>query len=164
MTDITGWCARAGAFAAIALFSTAAMAQGQSTLLPPECKGKTSAALDQCVRELTVPTGSEFFEPIEQKTDPRALLNCNLINRADQGFCISRNEIILECRKPARYSDFNACANRLIVRLQSPRAAECARAAPGQREACVVRNKVMGECLKEPWLYFICLGEKLYPK
>lgn len=164
MIITAGRCARVSALVAIMLWSTAALAQAQSTLLPPQCAGKTGAQLDQCVRDLTAPTGVEIFEPIEQKTDPRALLNCNMINRADQGFCIARNEIILECRKPAKYANFDACVNPLIARQQRPRSAECSRAAPGQQNACALRNKYMSECLKDPWLYFICLGEKMYTK
>jgi hypothetical protein len=146
------------------LWSTAPLAQAQSTLLPPQCAGKTGAQLDQCVRDLTAPTGVEVFEPIEAKTDLRALLNCNMVNRADQGFCIARNEIILECRKPARYADFDACAGQLISRPQQPRIADCSPAAAGQQNACTLRNKYMTECLKDPWLYFMCLGEKMYSK
>ena len=152
------------ALAAFMLWPMAASAQTQSTLLPPECKGKTGGALDQCVRELTAPSSSEFFEAYEEKADPSALLNCNLINRADQGFCIARNEIILECRKVAKHPDFDACTRELIVRPPLPRAANCPRVASGQRDLCALRNKYLSECLQNPWLYFSCLGEKLYSK
>src|SRR5882757_1167075 len=84
----------------LTLLSGTAMAQSQSTLLPPQCADKTGARLDQCVRDLTAPSGNGQFAPIDAKTDLRMLLNCNMVNPADQGFCIARNEIILECRKP----------------------------------------------------------------
>jgi hypothetical protein len=164
MTKASRRSVAVSAFAIVWLGTTLAADQGPSTLLPPQCKGKTGAELDQCVRDLTAPSGVEIFEPIERKTDPRALMNCNMINRADQGYCIARNEIVITCRAPARYSDFDACVNRLITRPQPPRLADCTRAASNQRELCALRNKFMNECLKEPWLYFICLGEKLYPK
>jgi hypothetical protein len=162
MTNAARWCAVAGTCAAL-LSSIAAIA-APSTLLPPQCAGKTGAELDLCVRDLTAPTGVEVFVPIEAKPDPRTLLNCNLVNPADQGFCIARNEIILECRKPGRYADFNACAAELISRPQQPRIADCSSAAAGQQNACALRNKYMAECLKDPWLYFICLGEKMYSR
>ncbi|MEO8441836.1 MAG: hypothetical protein ABI547_05070 [Betaproteobacteria bacterium] len=162
MTHAARWCAIAGTCAAL-LYPIAATA-APSTLLPPECAGKTGAALDQCVRDLTAPTGVDVFEPIEAKPDPRTLLNCNLLISADQGFCIARNEIILECRKPGKYPDFGACVSRLISRQQQPRIADCSRAAAGRQNACALRNKHLPECLKDPWLYFMCLGEKTYPK
>ena len=101
------------------------------------------------------------FEPSDAKPDPRTLLNCNILIPADQGFCIARNEIILECRKPGKYPDFDACISRLISRQQQPRVAECPRTAAGQQNACALRNKYLTECFKDPWLYFMCLGENM---
>ena len=164
MSNIATRGAGLGALGAGMLLLAIAAAHAQSTILPPACFGKTGAELDQCVRDLTAPAGTETFEPIERKADPRSLLNCNVVDRADQAFCIARNEIILECRTPARHADFDACANRLVARLQPPRAADCARAAPRQREFCAARNNFLGECLQDPWLYFICLGEKYNPR
>jgi hypothetical protein len=147
------------------LASTAAFAQqSQSTLLPPQCAGKSGAQLDQCVRDLTAPGSVEQFDPVEQKPNPSVLMNCNLANAADQGFCIAHNEIVLECRTVKKYPDFDACANRLITRPAPPREADCSRVAANQKQTCALRNKVFAECLKDPWLYFICLGEKLYGK
>ena len=143
----------------------AATAHAQSTLLPPACAGKTGAQLDQCVRDLTLPTGPDRFEPAAQlPPDPSQLLNCLMVNRADENFCIWRNEIILECRNRAKYPDFDTCTARLIERPQLPRAADCARVAPSQRSQCALRNKSFSECLKDPWRYFICLGEKMQSK
>ena len=164
MSIISRRFAGVGALAAILLCPANAIAQPQSTLLPPQCAGKTGAQLDQCVRDLTAPTASEHFEFIQPKTDPRAILNCSMLNHADQGFCIARNEIIIECRKPAKYADFDGCVSRLITRPQLPRVVDCSRADSSQRKACALRNKYMTECLQDPWLYFICLGEKMYPK
>jgi len=100
------------AFAIVWLGATLAADQAPSTLLPPECKGKTGTELDQCVRDLTAPSAVETFEPIMRKTDPRALMNCNMINRADQGYCIARNN-----RAP------------LIARAQPPTSGKPARCA-----------------------------------
>ncbi len=138
-----------------------AAASAQSTLLPPECAGKTGAQLDQCVRDITQTHTMGKFEPTEQKVDPRQLLNCGTVNPADESFCIARNQVILECRVPAKHPDFEACANRLMSRPQPPRVADCSRVAPAQRNRCQARNKIFTECVKDPWLYFVCLGEKM---
>jgi hypothetical protein len=140
-----------------------AFAADQATLLPPQCAGKNGALLDQCVRDLAVPTAIEQIEQEQAKPNPAAILNCNLVNPADQGFCIAHNEIAIECRQ-SKYPDFDACARRLITRPQPPRAAECSRVAVNQRELCAARNKVFADCLQNPWLYFLCLGDKLYAK
>ncbi len=156
-------CAALSAVCSLMIGSFPVFAQQPSTLLPPACAGKSGAQLDQCVRDLTAPSNVDSFEPIEQKPNPAALMNCNLVNRADQGFCIAHNEIALECGKP-KYREFDACVVSLIGRPQLPRAGDCQREAPAQRDFCGRRNKFFAECLKDPWLYFICLGEKLYPK
>src|SRR4051812_31703038 len=106
--------------AAVMSLSIPAIAQPQSKLVPPQCAGKSGAQLDQCVRDSTEPTGAERFEPAERKINPNAMLNCNTANRADQGFCIARNEIIAECRNVAKHPDFQACTNQLITRPQPP--------------------------------------------
>ena len=142
---------------------SAADAAEQSTLLPPQCAGKTGAALDQCMRDLTTPTTIEQLEPNGYKPNPAALMNCNFVQSADQGFCIAHNEIVLECRKP-KYQDFDACARNLITRPQTPVAADCSRVAANQRASCELRNKSRAECLQDPWDYFLCIGEKLYGK
>src|SRR4051812_30978623 len=106
MTKATqGACAYA-AFA-IVFALTPAWARAQGTLLPPQCAGKSGAQLDQCVRDLTAPSSVEQFESVEQKPNPAALMNCNLAIPADQGFCIAHNEIVLECRTPKKYPDFD---------------------------------------------------------
>jgi len=56
---------------------------------------------------------------------------------------------------------FRRLHDRLITRPQLPRAADCARSAPAERNRCALRNKVFGECFANPWLYFECLGEKM---
>src|SRR4051812_45462454 len=140
------------------------VAHAQSTLLPPSCAGKTGAELDQCVRDLTVPTGATQFQPIEQHPDPSQLLNCLMVNRADENFCIAHNEILLECRQRNRHPDFDACTSRLIERQQLPVAADCSRVAAANRNECGLRNKFFAECQQDPWRYFICLGQKIYAK
>ena len=146
------------------LWPPASAAQPQTKLVPPQCAGKSGALLDQCVRDSTEPTGAERFEPAERKVNPNAMLNCNTANRADQGFCIARNEIIIECRNVKKHPDFNACTNELITRPQPPRVADCNKVASAGRALCFKRNKVFNECLREPWLYFVCLGEKMAAK
>jgi hypothetical protein len=150
--------------AAIIGWMIPAIAQPQSRLVPPQCAGKSGALLDQCVRDLTEPTGAERFEPAERKINPNAMINCNTANRADQGFCIARNEIIAECRNVSKHPDFQACTNQLITRPQAPRVADCSKEETARRSLCFKRNKVFDECLREPWLYFVCLGEKMAAK
>ncbi len=166
LTGRTSPAAWRGAACAIALsasiFATAACAQ--SALLPPECKGKTGAELDQCVRDLTQPSGKEVTELIELVVDPRQLMNCLKTVRADEAYCIARNEIIIECQRPAKYADFDACTKGLIARQPLPRASDCNRAAPAQRNQCALRNKVFADCQSDTWRYFVCLGEKMYPQ
>lgn len=142
----------------------AAGASAQTTLTPPECAGKTGQQLDQCVRDITQPSTFGSFEPYEQKPDPSQLLNCLMVNRADEGFCIARNEIILACRNRVKNPDFDACVTRLIGRPQLPRAADCARVPAAQRNRCTLRNKAFEECLADPYRYFICLGDKINAK
>ena len=146
------------------LWAPATPAQPQSKLVPPQCAGKSGALLDQCVRDSTEPTGAERFEPAERKVNPNAMLNCNTANRADQGFCIARNEIIIECRNVKKHPDFQACTSELITRPQPPRIADCNNETTARRALCFKRNKVLSECLREPWLYFVCLGEKVAAK
>ncbi|MDB5808773.1 MAG: hypothetical protein JWN94_895, partial [Betaproteobacteria bacterium] len=147
---------RRALIAALLLFASD-FAHAQSTLMPPECAGKTSAQLDQCVRDLTRPTAIDQIEPVVQ--DSSQMLNCTMVNRADEGFCIARNEIVLECRKAGKYPDFNACANRLVERPQRPVTADCSRVVSAKRNECALRNKFFAECLRDPWRYFTCLGE-----
>lgn len=142
----------------------AATAPAQSTLLPPECAGKTGQQLDQCVRDITQTINFGGFEAFEQKPDPSQTINCLMVNRADEGFCIARNEIILECRNRVKHPDFEACVNRLIGRPQQPRAADCARVPTAQRNRCALRNNSSAECLTDPYRYFICLGDKINAK
>ena len=159
-------CRRLGVlgFAVIVPWLCVTTVHAQSTLLPPECAGKTGAQLDQCVRDLAQPSNTGAFEPLEQKPDPRQLLNCLTANPADEGFCIARNRVILNCVNPAKHPDFEACVKQRIVLTPVPLAANCSRVAPSQRNRCALRNKVFSECLKDPWLYFTCLGEKTAPK
>jgi hypothetical protein len=145
------------------LYAPAAIAQ--STLMPSECSGKSGAQLDQCVRNMTQSNNiGGAFQPAEQKADPSRLLNCVMVDRADEGFCIARNEIIIECRNHAKNPDFDACVKNLIEGPQLPRAANCTRVAADQRDRCNLRNKVFNACLADPWLYFVCLGAKLNAK
>ena len=142
----------------------AAAASAQTTLMPPECAGKTGVQLDECVRNITQPSVFGGFEPFEQTPDPSQLLNCLMVSKADEGFCIQRNEIILECRNRVKNPDFDACVSRLIGRPQLPIAADCSRLPAAQRNRCALRNKSFNECLSDPYRYFICLGDKMNAK
>jgi len=144
----------------VAIAFAAAQACAQTSMLPPQCSGKTGDALDQCVREITPPTRSPHVEKVEQKTDPLQLVNCLLALHADEDFCIARNDAILECRNPKKYKDLDACVAAAMKRLQSPRVADCARADKTQKNACLQRNKFYKECFADPLRYFICLGDK----
>jgi hypothetical protein len=138
----------------------AAAVYAQSTVMPAACVGKTGAQLDQCVRDIAPSTGSDVFETTAPQLNPRQILNCVVVNRSDEGFCGSRNSVVLECRKTAKYPDFDACATRLIAQVQIPGIADCGRVPRAQRGQCALRNKVFNECLKDPWNYFICLDQK----
>ena len=136
----------------------------QMSMLPAQCTGKTGDELDRCVRDITLPMRSERMDPIEQKPDPTQTVNCLKVARADESFCIARNEIVIECRNRAKHPDFDACASRLLSRQDLPRPADCANATPATRNACALRNGALMECGAEPLRYFICVGEKLSVK
>src|SRR4051812_48714991 len=117
------------ALIAALLLLAADLAPAQSTLMPPECAGKTGALLDQCVRDLTAPSGAEEFQPLPpQPPNPSQMIYCAMVNRADEGFCIAHNEILIECRQANKHPNFDACTRRLIERQQLPVAADCSRA------------------------------------
>jgi len=146
--------------AAGALCAAFSAVRAQTNMLPPQCAGKKGDALDQCVREATPPVRSPHAELIEQKPDARMPANCLMVVRADQGFCIARNDAILDCRDPKKYKDFDGCLDTAMKRLPLPGAADCSRIDKTQRTACAQRNKYYKECLADPLRYFICLGEK----
>ena len=149
---------------AAGLIVCAAAAHGQSSMLPPACAGMTGEQLDHCVRDITLPQITPRLEPIEAKPDPAQLVNCLHTVRADEDFCIARNEIVLECRNLTKHPDFERCANPLVMAQTMPREANCARVAPARRQQCELRNKVFGECANDPLRYFICLAEKMNGK
>ena len=158
MTKILAW---SGGLAVACL--CVALGHAQTTILPPACAGKTGEELDRCVRDLTPPTGADPADATGRNADEAQLLNCKFVDRADENFCIARNEIILTCRKRVKNAEFDACVNRLIQRPQMPGATDCAKTVPAQRKQCDLRNKSLDVCLKDPWRYFSCLGGKLYP-
>ena len=138
----------------------AAAGQTQTTMLPPACAGMTGEQLNLCVRDITLPQITPTLEPVEAKPDPAQLLNCRTVLRADEDYCIARNEIVLECRNRGKYPDFEQCANPLTKAQAQPPAANCASAPPAQRKGCELRNKVFAGCFGDPLRYFICLAEK----
>jgi len=134
------------------------------SMMPAQCAGKAGDELDHCVRDITLPMRSEKMDLIEHKPDPTQTVNCLKVARADEEYCIARNQIVLECRNGAKHPDFTACANRLLSRQPPPRLADCARETPAMRADCVSRNDALAACSLEPLRYFICLGEKLSAK
>jgi hypothetical protein len=146
---------------AAALLLCSAAGHAQNTMLPPGCAGLTGEQLDRCVRDITLPQITPRLQPIEAKPDPAQLVNCLMTVRADEDFCIARNEIVLECRNLAKYADFEQCANPLVRAQAKPPVANCARVATARRNECELRNKVFGECFDDPLRYFICLAERL---
>ena len=147
-----------GCAAAMVLY--AAAGQAQTTMLPPACAGMTGEQLNLCVRDITLPQITPTLEPVEAKPDPAQLLNCRTVLRADEDYCIARNEIVLECRNRGKYPYFEQCANPLTKAQAQPPAANCASAPPAQRKGCELRNKVFAGCFGDPLRYFICLAEK----
>ena len=130
-------------------------------MLPSACAGLTGEPLDRCVRDITLPQLTPKLEPVEAKPDPAQLVNCLTTVRADEDFCIARNEIVLECRNLARHPDFEQCAKPLVMAQSMPPVANCERVAPARRKECELRNKVFGECIDDPLRYFICLAGKM---
>jgi hypothetical protein len=149
---------------ATALTLCGAAGYAQNTMLPPACAGMTGEQLDRCVRDITLPQITPKLEPIEAKPDPAQLVNCLTTVRADEDFCIARNEIVLECRNRAKYPDFEQCANSLVMAQPRPPVANCVHAAPARRNQCELRNKVFAACTDDPLRYFICLAEKMNAK
>ncbi len=133
-------------------------------MLPPACAGMTGEQLDRCVRDITLPQMTTRLEPSDAKPDPAQLVNCLKTVRADEDFCIARNEIVLECRNQTKYPDFEQCASPLAMAQPRPPVADCSRAAPARRDECALRNKVFGACTGDPLRYFICLGAKMNAK
>jgi hypothetical protein len=146
---------------AAALTLCGAAGHAQNTILPPACADMTGEQLDRCVRDITLPQLTTKLEPIEATPDPAQLVNCLRTVRADEDFCIARNEIVLECRNLAKYPDFEQCANPLVMAQARPPVANCARVAPARRNECELRNKVFGDCFNDPLRYFICLAQKM---
>ena len=149
---------------AAGLMICAAAGQAQTTLLPPACAGMTGEQLDLCVREITLPQLTTRMDPTEAKPDPAQPMNCLTVVRADEDYCIARNEIVLECRNRDKHSDFEQCANPLVMAQPKPPVANCSRVAPSRRKECELRNKVFGECTSDPLRYFICLAAKINEK
>ena len=130
----------------------------QTSILPQQCSGKTGDALDLCVRDLTLPQivpKLEFAAPVH---NPAQLVNCTAVHKADQVFCVARNEIIIECRKQARHPDFDACFADQVANVARPALAACQSEQPVLRKTCAPRNAEFSRCLDDPLRYFQCLA------
>lgn len=143
------------------LLLAAGTGHAQMSLLPPACNNLSGAALDKCVRDITVEQVIPRLEAVEPPPpDPSKTQNCNQVLRADQTYCIGRNEIILHCRNAARYPDFMACFTRFIPNVAKPGPANCALEQADRRSQCAARNQHYGTCLDEPLSYFLCVGNQ----
>lgn len=131
-------------------------AVAQNSMIPPGCAGKTGEALRECVRDATPEEQIEQITPIKPAPDPAQPINCQRMLFADQSFCASRNEVILECRKN-RHSDFEGCFNQYAANIPLPTAANCARVDAKSRPRCVHRNAVYLKCAANRLRYFMCL-------
>jgi len=143
---------------AAGFFLVVSEAPGQMSLLPPSCAELKGDALDKCVRDISVP--QPVFRMEQAPPPPPNIAHiplCEKVIRADEVFCIGRNEIILACLNKSKYPDFNACFEKFIPNIPKPGVADCARAKPGTRNACEARNAVYTKCLGEPLGYFLCL-------
>jgi hypothetical protein len=100
----------------------------------------------------------EAVEP--PPADPSKTQNCNQVLRADQTFCIGRNEIILHCKSAARNADFMGCFTKYIPNVAKPALANCALEPSDRRGECAARNRHYGACLDEPLSYFLCVGNQ----
>lgn len=136
---------------------SAAIAYAQRSLLPAPCVGKTGAELDACVRDITPPQQTQRLEPVEAVEDPAQTVNCLKVHRADQAFCIQRNEVILECRNSFKYPDFRQCFDKYIASAVKPDQLYCAKEKPAARTLCVARNTGSTNCLSDPLRYFYCI-------
>ena len=144
-----------------ALVFTAATGHAQMRLLPPACASLTGPALDKCVRDITVEQVVPRLEAVEPPPpDPSKTQNCNQVLRADQTFCIGRNEIILHCRSGQRNADFMGCFTKYIPNVAKPALANCAVEQSDRRGECAARNQYYGACLNEPLSYFLCVGNQ----
>ena len=152
---------RFGLFGGAAMLIFAATAPAQTTLLPRQCAGMTGDQLDLCVRNITLPQMVPTIEDVAVKPDPAQPMDCATVTRADEDYCIARNQIVIECRKRNKYPDFEQCANPLAAAQAKPPVANCSRVAEPRRKECELRNKVFGECTGDPLRYFICLAEKI---
>jgi len=144
-----------------ALVFVAGTGHAQMSLLPPACASLTGPALDKCVRDITVEQMVPRLEAVEPPpADPSKTQNCNQVLRADQTFCIGRNEIILHCKSAARNADFMGCFTKYIPNVAKPALANCALEPSDRRGECAARNRHYGACLDEPLSYFLCVGNQ----
>jgi len=149
---LRGW--RVAAFCCV--FSGSAAAQ--NNMIPPACAGNTGEALRECVRDITPPQQIEQLTPIKPAPDPTQPINCPRLLPADQAFCVSRNEIILECRKNRR-PDFGKCFAQYAAHVPAPAAADCARVRAELRPQCKRRNTKYMKCAADPLHYFMCIED-----
>ncbi len=144
-----------------ALVFAAGTSHAQMSLLPPACASLTGPALDKCVRDITVEQMVPRLEAVElPPADPSKTQNCNQVLRADQTFCIGRNEIILHCKSAARNADFMGCFTKYIPNVAKPALANCALEPSDRRGECAARNRHYGACLDAPLSYFLCVGNQ----
>ena len=135
---------------------SAALVHAQSSLLPAPCVGKTGAELDACVRDIAPPLKPQL-EPTPLVQNPAQTVDCNKVHRADQGFCLQRNEVIVECRNSSKHPDFRECFDKYIARAVKPDQLNCEKEKGTTRTACLTRNTRAIACINDPLRYFYCI-------
>src|SRR5271154_3658127 len=144
---------------AAAAFASSGIALAQSSMVPPTCADKAGEALRACVRDITPVEKIEHMTPVKLAADPAQPINCLQVSRADQAYCVSRNEIILECRNKTKYPDFDKCFSKYAVNVPKLSSANCTRIGPEMRSQCQHRNLVYTKCASDPLRYFVCLKD-----
>jgi|SRR5208282_1412653 len=144
---------------AAASFAASGFAAAQSSMVPPTCADKAGEALRECVRDITPLEKIEQMTPVKSAPDPAQPINCLQLLPADQAFCVSRNEIILECRNKSKHPDFDNCFSKYAVNVPRPSVANCSRVSQNLISQCNHRNLVYTKCASDPLRYFICLAD-----
>ena len=151
------------AAAGLALMTVPTLAQ-QVPGVPKACAGKSGAALDQCVRDNTPSQIVRDLKPVNNPPKRKEFINCEQVVPADKGYCVRRNEALIECRNSGKHPDFKKCFDEIMQRAPRLRAEDCAGIKPALRAQCPARNKNFETCSFDPYNYFTCLTQKAAKK
>jgi hypothetical protein len=144
---------------AAASFAFSGFVAAQNSMVPPTCANKAGEALRDCVRDITPLEKIEQMTPVRSAADPAQPINCLQLLPADQAFCVSRNEIIIECRNKTKYPNFDKCFSKYAVNVPIPSVADCTRVSQKLRSQCSHRNLTYTKCASDPLRYFMCLED-----